>query len=34
MQFVDVKNEVAFRKIFSNKKKTKILISILNVFLL
>ncbi len=33
MQFVDVKNDVAFRKIFGNKKKTQILISFLNAVL-
>ncbi len=33
MKFVDVKNDVAFRKIFGNEKKTKILISFLNAAL-
>ena len=33
MKFVDVKNDVAFRKIFGNEKKTKILISFLNAVL-
>jgi predicted transposase/invertase (TIGR01784 family) len=33
MQFVDVKNDVAFQKIFCNKKKTQILISFLNAVL-
>jgi predicted transposase/invertase (TIGR01784 family) len=33
MKFVDVKNDVAFRKIFGNKKKTQILISFLNAVL-
>jgi len=33
MRFVDVKNDVAFRKIFGNQKKTKILISFLNAIL-
>ena len=33
MKFVDVKNDVAFRKIFGNEQKTKILISFLNAIL-
>ncbi len=33
MRFVDVKNDVAFRKIFGNEKKTYILISFLNAVL-
>jgi predicted transposase/invertase (TIGR01784 family) len=33
MRFVDVKNDVAFRKIFGNEKKTVILISFLNAVL-
>ena len=33
MRFVDVKNDVAFRKIFGNEKKTEILISFLNAVL-
>jgi predicted transposase/invertase (TIGR01784 family) len=33
MKFADVKNDVAFRKIFGNKKKTQILISFLNAVL-
>lgn len=33
MKFADVKNDVAFRKIFCNKKKTQILISFLNAVL-
>lgn len=33
MKFVDVKNDIAFRKIFGNEKKTKILISFLNAVL-
>ena len=33
MRFVDIKNDVAFRKIFGNKKKTKCLISFLNAVL-
>ncbi len=33
MRFVDVKNDIAFRKIFGNEKKTKILISFLNATL-
>lgn len=33
MQFADIKNDVAFRKIFGNKKKTQILISFLNAVL-
>ncbi|MEM7658647.1 MAG: Rpn family recombination-promoting nuclease/putative transposase [Bacteroidota bacterium] len=33
MRFVDVKNDIAFRKIFGNEKKTKILISFLNAIL-
>ncbi len=33
MRFVDVKNDVAFRKIFGNEKKTEILISFLNAIL-
>lgn len=33
MKFVDVKNDVAFRKIFGNEKKTKILLSFLNAAL-
>ena len=32
-RFVDVKNDVAFRKIFGNEKKTQILISFLNAIL-
>jgi hypothetical protein len=30
MQFADVKNDIAFRKIFGNETKTEILISFLN----
>ena len=30
MKFVDIKNDIAFRKIFGNDKKTEILISFLN----
>ena len=33
MKFVDVKNDLAFRKIFGNEKKTQILISFLNAAL-
>lgn len=33
MRFVDIKNDVAFRKIFGNKKKTLILVSFLNAIL-
>lgn len=33
MKFVDVKNDIAFRKIFGNEKKTQILISFLNAIL-
>ncbi len=33
MKFADVKNDIAFRKIFGNKKKTLILISFLNAVL-
>lgn len=33
MKFVDVKNDVAFRKIFGNEQKTQILISFLNAVL-
>jgi len=33
MKFADIKNDVAFRKIFGNKKKSKILISFLNAVL-
>lgn len=33
MKFADIKNDVAFRKIFGNKKKTNILISFLNAVL-
>ena len=33
MKFVDVKNDIAFRKIFGNDKKTQILISFLNAVL-
>ena len=33
MKFADIKNDVAFRKIFGNKKKTHILISFLNAVL-
>jgi predicted transposase/invertase (TIGR01784 family) len=33
MKFVDVKNDVAFRKIFGNENKTEILISFLNAVL-
>lgn len=33
MRFVDVKNDIAFRKIFGNEKKTNILISFLNAIL-
>ncbi len=33
MKFADIKNDVAFRKIFGNEKKTKILISFLNAIL-
>ncbi len=33
MRFVDIKNDVAFRKIFGNTKKTKCLISFLNAVL-
>lgn len=34
MRFVDVTNDVAFRKIFGNEKKTEIIISFLNAILL
>ena len=33
MKFVDVKNDIAFRKIFGNEKKKVILISFLNAIL-
>ncbi len=33
MRFVDVKNDIAFRKIFGNENKTKIIISFLNAVL-
>jgi predicted transposase/invertase (TIGR01784 family) len=33
MKFVDIKNDIAFRKIFGNDKKTEILISFLNAVL-
>ncbi len=33
MKFVDVKNDIAFRKIFGNEKKTEIIISFLNAIL-
>ena len=33
MKFVDVKNDVAFRKIFGNTNKTEIIISFLNAIL-
>lgn len=33
MVFVDVKNDIAFRKIFGNEKKTVIIISFLNAVL-
>ena len=33
MRFVDVKNDIAFRKIFGNEKKTSILLSFLNAVL-
>jgi len=33
MRFVDVKNDIAFRKIFGNEKKTQIIISFLNAIL-
>lgn len=33
MRFVDVKNDIAFRKIFGNEKKTEIIISFLNAIL-
>lgn len=33
MKFVDVKNDIAFRKIFGNEKKNQILISFLNAIL-
>ena len=33
MKFVDVKNDIAFRKIFGNEKRTKILLSFLNAIL-
>lgn len=33
MKFVDVKNDIAFRKIFGNEKKTEIIISFLNAVL-
>ncbi|MFK7796649.1 MAG: Rpn family recombination-promoting nuclease/putative transposase [Aureispira sp.] len=33
MKFVDVKNDIAFKKIFGNEKKTQILISFLNAIL-
>jgi predicted transposase/invertase (TIGR01784 family) len=33
MRFVDVKNDIAFRKIFGNNKKTEILISFLNAIM-
>jgi predicted transposase/invertase (TIGR01784 family) len=33
MQFADIKNDIAFRKIFGNETKTEILISFLNAIL-
>jgi hypothetical protein len=33
MQFADIKNDIAFRKIFGNETKTEILISFLNAVL-
>ena len=33
MKFVDIKNDIAFRKIFGNENKTEILISFLNAVL-
>ena len=33
MQFADVKNDIAFRKIFGNETKKEILISFLNAVL-
>jgi predicted transposase/invertase (TIGR01784 family) len=33
MQFADIKNDIAFRKIFGNDTKTEILISFLNAIL-
>ncbi len=33
MEFADIKNDIAFRKIFGNEKKTEILISFLNAVL-
>ncbi|TAH31052.1 MAG: transposase, partial [Cytophagales bacterium] len=33
MQFADVKNDIAFRKIFGNGAKTEILVSFLNAVL-
>ncbi len=33
MQFADIKNDIAFRKIFGNENKTEILISFLNAVL-
>ncbi len=34
MKFVDVKNDVAFRKIFGNENRKEVLISFLNAVLL
>ncbi|TAF47919.1 MAG: hypothetical protein EAZ51_06660 [Sphingobacteriales bacterium] len=33
MKFVDIKNDVAFRKIFGNENRKKVLISFLNAVL-
>ena len=33
MKFVDIKNDIAFRKIFGNESKKEILISFLNAVL-
>ena len=33
MRFVDIKNDIAFRKIFGNEQKTQIMISFLNAVL-
>ena len=33
MKFVDIKNDIAFRKIFGNVNKKEILISFLNAYL-
>jgi len=34
MKFVDIKNDIAFRKIFGNKNRKEVLISFLNAVLL